>query len=82
MLRLLARQLRDRVASSFVRSQIVPDVQQLRPAALIRLVPVHFLNDLVVVGEEPSLNPERRTRYDQMSQVIAPNLNPEDKFRL
>ena len=81
MLRLLARELRDRVASSFVGSKIVPDVQQLRPAALIRLVPVHFLNDLVVVGEEPSLNPER-TRYDRMSKVIAQNLNPEDKFRL
>lgn len=67
----LPGQLGDGVAAGLVGRQQVADLQQLRPRRRLRLVPVDLLDDLVVVGGEPSLQPEEQTHMRPILTTIS-----------
>ena len=55
-------QLGYRIASRFLRCELVLYLQVIR-FACIGLVPMNFLNDLIIIREEPSLNPASVKAY-------------------
>lgn len=58
-------ELRYGVAPSLSWRKLVPYLKQLCPTSVVNLMSMHFLNNLIIIGKEPSLNPV--TRWSKMN---------------
>jgi hypothetical protein len=65
----LTWELRNGIAPCLSWSKLVPYLQQLCSTSAINLMSMYFLNNLIIIGEEPSLNPV--TRWSKMNIKVS-----------
>lgn len=73
MLRCLPRKLGDGKAPGLVGGEVVAYLKGSSADVVIGVVPVNLLDDLIVVGEEPSLDPASRSMENYKISDMEPS---------